>query len=268
VRGPRSRASLQGKDRLASRTSSVLVALLAIMGAGLVTVAPCAIHLTVGTSTQVISADESWPMHGLPTLAPSGNGTFCGLIAPYGNAIPQPTANDFFGRLCVQSEFQSLVVAWGDLYGYYPYNGSPIAFGAENLTISWGGGEGSIDIDFTINWASSSDCAGYGPLCVHQASWFGNESSGNLSGPDFGTYPLICTCGEQSAIGGSGGLVVAVVTVGVELAIACGVILVARRSGRRPPQHGGSFSNDLTATSERSVVSAPSPPIQPKDPGN
>lgn len=228
-----------GRARAQWRLASNLVAFLLILVVLLASLLQTAPRSSAGPATGVERGDQSGITRGTSSLARPANSTFCGLIAPYGNALPEPDTANFFARLCVQSEFQSLVVDWGGLYGYYPFNGSPIAYAAANLTPGWGGGDGWTDIDFAINWASSSDCGNFGMPCAHQAYWLGNESTGILSGPYFETYPLACGCGEVPRIlvpPVAGGPTLLVIEV-IPSAVAVGFIfaVLASRRGKAGP---------------------------------
>jgi hypothetical protein len=223
-----------GRVRAASHAVSYFVVFLAtfvILFAALGMTTP---HALMSPSTGTGREDQIRTTHDTRGLAPAANSTFCGLIASYGNALPEPDTANFFARLCVQSEFQSLVASWGGLYGYYPFNGSPIAYAASNLTPGWGGGDGWTDIEFTINWASSSDCGTYGTPCAHQAYWLGNETTGNLSGPNFETYPLTCYCGDlpRTALTSSPGTPIALGIGVVPAAVAVGFIFAILTSRR------------------------------------
>jgi hypothetical protein len=215
----------------------VHVALLAFSAIGLAVVVPGLVPAPAASAPSESNLVESGDSQDAPLSIAVSNATFCGLITPYAGALPEPATTDFYARLCVQSEFQSIVVAWGGLYVSSPSNGSPAVYGAANFTPVLTEDHGWVDIEFSVNWVSSSNCTRFGPSCAHTATWTGNESTGVLSGPQLDTYPLACSCGPALAELGPNEWILTVVLIAVVLGVvAVAVLVLALGRGRRPPQ--------------------------------
>jgi hypothetical protein len=166
------------------------------------------------------------------------NSTYCGLLASSGEATAVPDAAMFFAKLCNETSFIDLVSEWGDLREIYPNNGTEGELEAANLTLGESGGSDWNDTTFSINWLSGANCTGLGTPCVHQAGWFGNQSTGTLTGPYFGNSPDICEGCMAPAYPYNPPFfgLAAFWVIGVLGAVAVlGIIVTLRRRGARPP---------------------------------
>lgn len=233
--------------------------LLALSTISVVAIVPGLVSLPGLPATATSTYLESGVSQGAQASLATSNATFCGLITPYVSVLPEPATTDFFARLCVQSEFQSIVVAWGGLYVSNASDGSPVAYAAANFTPGLSESRGWTDVDFSINWVSSSNCTDFGPPCAHAALWTGNESTGDLTGPQLDTYPLACACGLAPAGPAPGAWILAGVLILAVLSGAALFALVVVLGGRRRPPERAPGTGTL-APSEPPPSSAQSSP--------
>jgi hypothetical protein len=108
-------------------------------------------------------------------------------------------------------------------------------WGVDNFSYGTGVDQGWASTSYSIVWLTAcSNLTWAGEHCVEEEGWFGNVSSGTITGPTFLEYPAVCTGCLSLAPRGTVAGVFSVAT-GASVGLLMAIITFVRRPGIAPP---------------------------------